>query len=85
LELHLDIIEYFYCVSRAIQNVLNQAIKKGGTTLKDFVNSNGEVGYFQMSLAVYGKEGEKCKRCKSVIERHVQVGRSTYFCPECQT
>ena len=70
---------------RSIQNVLNQAIEKGGTTLNDFVDSNGEAGYFQLSLAVYGREGEKCRRCKSVIERYVQVGRSTYFCPGCQS
>ncbi|MCH7677865.1 bifunctional DNA-formamidopyrimidine glycosylase/DNA-(apurinic or apyrimidinic site) lyase [candidate division KSB1 bacterium] len=68
----------------SIQNVLNQAIEKGGTTLNDFVDSNGEVGYFQLSLAVYGREGQKCRRCQSLIERYVQVGRSTYFCPGCQ-
>lgn len=69
---------------RSIQKVLKDAIEKGGTTLNDFVDSNGEVGYFQLSLAVYGRGGEKCRRCKSVIERYVQVGRSTYLCPHCQ-
>lgn len=67
-----------------VQAVLKRAIKKGGTTLTDFVNSNGETGYFQLSLAVYGKEGEACSNCGTRIEKHVQVGRSTYFCPQCQ-
>ncbi|MFQ5606201.1 MAG: bifunctional DNA-formamidopyrimidine glycosylase/DNA-(apurinic or apyrimidinic site) lyase [bacterium] len=69
---------------KSICMVLNKAIEKGGTTLNDFVNSNGEIGYFQLSLSVYGREGEKCLRCKSIIERYVQVGRSTFFCPGCQ-
>lgn len=69
----------------SVQKVLNEAIEKGGTTLNDFVDSNGKVGYFQLSLAVYGREGEKCRQCKSVIERYVQVGRSTFFCPGCQS
>lgn len=67
-----------------IQSVLKRAIKKGGTTLNDFVNSDGEIGYFQLSLTVYGREGEKCSKCGSIIERFVQVGRSTFFCPQCQ-
>lgn len=69
---------------RKVRRVLNKAIEKGGTTLNDFVNTNGEMGYFQLSLVVYGREGEKCSRCKSPIERMVQVGRSTFFCPQCQ-
>ncbi|MFQ5639996.1 MAG: bifunctional DNA-formamidopyrimidine glycosylase/DNA-(apurinic or apyrimidinic site) lyase [bacterium] len=67
-----------------VRRVLRRAIKKGGTTLNDFVNSNGETGYFQLSLAVYGREGEMCFVCGSKIERFVQVGRSTFFCPTCQ-
>lgn len=67
-----------------MRHVLISAINQGGTTLNDFVNSNGDTGYFQLSLAVYGKEGEKCPRCQSIIERMVLMGRSTYFCPNCQ-
>jgi formamidopyrimidine-DNA glycosylase len=67
-----------------IRRVLNKAIQKGGTTLNDFVNSNGEMGYFQLSLAVYDREGQPCPKCRSKIERVVQVGRSTYFCGRCQ-
>jgi len=68
----------------AVKRVLRKAIQKGGTTLNDFVNSDGEIGYFQLSLAVYDREGERCPNCKTKIERAVQMGRSTYFCPGCQ-
>ncbi|NIR47138.1 bifunctional DNA-formamidopyrimidine glycosylase/DNA-(apurinic or apyrimidinic site) lyase [candidate division KSB1 bacterium] len=67
-----------------LRGVLRRAIRKGGTTLTDFVDSNGDTGYFQLSLAVYGKTGETCPRCQSIIEKFVQVGRSTYVCPGCQ-
>lgn len=67
-----------------VQTVLRNAINKGGTTLNDFVNSNGETGYFQLSLAVYGREGKPCPACGSEVERMVMVGRSTFFCPACQ-
>lgn len=69
---------------RQVRAVLRKAIAKGGTTLNDFVDSNGEIGYFQLSLAVYGREGEACPRCGSAIQRITQVGRSTFFCPTCQ-
>ena len=67
-----------------VRCVLENAIAAGGTTLNDFVNSNGETGYFQLSLAVYGREGELCEKCGAMIERIVQVGRSTFYCPACQ-
>jgi formamidopyrimidine-DNA glycosylase len=67
-----------------IRKVLTEAIQKGGTTLNDFVNSDGESGYFQLMLAVYGREGEPCLKCGSPIQRIVQTGRSTFFCPKCQ-
>lgn len=67
-----------------IRAVLRKAIAKGGTTLNDFVDSDGEIGYFQLSLAVYGRAGQACPNCGSVIERFTQVGRSTFFCPNCQ-
>lgn len=68
----------------AIKKVLQKALAKGGTTLNDFVNSDGEMGYFQLSLAVYDREGKNCQKCGSKIARVVQVGRSTFFCPKCQ-
>ncbi len=67
-----------------IRKVLKRAIKQGGTTISDFVDTKGETGYFQNALAVYGKEGEKCRHCGNEIERYVLAGRSTYFCSVCQ-
>jgi len=69
---------------RAIREVLHAAIASGGTTLNDFVNSRGDAGYFQLSLAVYGREGEPCPGCGHRIEKTVLAGRSTFFCPRCQ-
>ena len=69
---------------QAINQVLRAAIAKGGTTLTDFADSNGEAGYFQLSLVAYGRAGQPCLKCGTAIQRIVQVGRSTYFCPTCQ-
>jgi formamidopyrimidine-DNA glycosylase len=71
-------------VVRASRQVLELAIACGGTTIADFVNSNGEAGYFQRELRVYGREGEGCRRCRSRIVRQVLAGRATYLCPGCQ-
>ena len=64
--------------------VLTQAIKSGGTTISDYVNASGQPGYFQLELAVYGRAGEKCKNCTSLIEKQIIAGRATYLCPNCQ-
>jgi formamidopyrimidine-DNA glycosylase len=64
--------------------VLRQAISQGGTTLNDFADGEGRSGYFQVSLAVYDREGEPCPRCGRPVRRIVQAGRSTYYCPGCQ-
>ncbi len=76
--------EHWQTLLRQIRRVLRKAIQKGGTTLNDFVNSNGETGYFQLSLAVYGRAGDPCPKCGTEIEKVVQVGRSTFYCPVCQ-
>ncbi|MEE9231620.1 MAG: bifunctional DNA-formamidopyrimidine glycosylase/DNA-(apurinic or apyrimidinic site) lyase [Acidobacteriota bacterium] len=68
-----------------LRRVLRQAVKRGGTTLQDFVNAEGEAGYFQMQLRVYDRQGEPCTVCATPIRCVVQAGRSTYFCPHCQT
>lgn len=69
----------------AIRDVLTEAIAAGGSTLRDYVQSNGELGYFQHAFKVYDREGEPCPACaKGVIRRIVQSNRSTYFCPRCQ-
>ncbi len=71
-------------IAGAVVEVLSQAIEEGGTTLNDFRNGAGESGYFQVSLDVYGGEGEPCPRCTSPIRRAVHSNRSTFYCPRCQ-
>lgn len=68
----------------AIQTVLSRSIDAGGTTLRDFVNGQGEPGYFQQTLLVYGRDGEPCVQCARPIEKSVLAGRGTYFCRRCQ-
>jgi formamidopyrimidine-DNA glycosylase len=71
-------------LSRAVKRVLRDAIRQGGTTLNDFRDANGEAGYFQVFLRVYGREGEKCRRCGGAIRRRVLAGRSSFYCCGCQ-
>jgi len=69
-----------------IRDVINEAIAAGGSTLKDYAQVDGELGYFQHRFKVYGRGGEPCltKGCGSEIERIVQAARSSFFCPSCQ-
>ena len=67
-----------------IINVLKQAIKQGGSTIKDYSSISGENGYFQHSFKVYNQEGKECKICNQLILRIKQSGRSSFFCPKCQ-
>ncbi|HZD26229.1 MAG TPA: bifunctional DNA-formamidopyrimidine glycosylase/DNA-(apurinic or apyrimidinic site) lyase [Alphaproteobacteria bacterium] len=69
----------------AIRQVLQRAIDAGGSSLRDYVQTNGELGYFQHSFAVYGREGEPCLTCGAPVRRIVQSGRSTFYCGRCQT
>lgn len=71
-------------IVNSIKQVLSAAIKMGGTTLRDFVNSKGQPGYFQQTLQVYGRTGEPCNTCKSKIKMRVIGQRSTFYCPLCQ-
>jgi formamidopyrimidine-DNA glycosylase len=68
----------------AIKAVLAQAIAAGGSSLRDHVQPTGELGYFQDSWQVYGREGESCGRCGMTVKRMVQAGRSTFYCTRCQ-
>ena len=70
----------------AIHTVLNDAIKAGGSSLRDHRQTSGELGYFQHSFKVYDREGEKCTtpRCGGIVKRFTQNGRSTFWCPKCQ-
>ena len=68
----------------AIREVLARAIEAGGTTLRDFYGSDGEAGYFQQQLEVYGREDEPCRRCNAPIRNIVLGQRATYYCTGCQ-
>ncbi|NJR42626.1 MAG: bifunctional DNA-formamidopyrimidine glycosylase/DNA-(apurinic or apyrimidinic site) lyase [Akkermansiaceae bacterium] len=68
----------------AIREVLSAAIEEGGTTLRDFLNSNGQPGYFKQRLFVYDRKGEPCRVCGKLICQTVLGQRSTYWCPSCQ-
>ena len=67
-----------------IKQVLARAIASGGTTLRDFVNGQGQPGYFQQTLAVYGRDGEPCCDCTQPIQSRVIGGRNSYYCATCQ-
>ena len=71
-------------LAAAVRAVLRDAIRRGGTTLRDYVDADAESGWFQLRLAVYGREGEPCRTCGAAIKRVVGGGRSTYYCPRCQ-
>ena len=68
----------------AIKHTLRAAIRAGGSSLRDFVGSDGARGYFQLRARVYDREGQDCRRCGTPIRRAVQGQRATYYCPNCQ-
>lgn len=69
-----------------VREILIKAIDAGGSSLKDFAGADGDLGYFQHQFVTYGREGEDCVNddCSGVIERIIQGGRSTFYCPDCQ-
>jgi formamidopyrimidine-DNA glycosylase len=67
-----------------VKAVLQEAITAGGSTLRDFVSSSGEPGYFQLDYFVYGRDGERCKRCDSILKLMRHGGRATVLCARCQ-
>jgi formamidopyrimidine-DNA glycosylase len=68
----------------SIQQVLTQAIAAGGSSVSDYVNAEGEPGFFQFEHRVYGREGEPCLVCRRPVKRVVIAGRSSHYCPRCQ-
>jgi formamidopyrimidine-DNA glycosylase len=76
--------EQYERLARAIRATLNRALKAGGTTLRDFRNGQGEPGYFQLSLKVYGRAGEPCRVCRAPVRARRLGQRSAFFCPKCQ-
>jgi formamidopyrimidine-DNA glycosylase len=75
-----------FAVAEAIRNVLEEAVEAGGSTLRDHRQANGELGYFQHVFKVYDREGLRCvrERCRGIIARITQSGRSTFYCSKCQ-
>ena len=73
-------------LTRSIRGILRKAIEAGGSSLRDFKNVGGDLGYFQNNFSVYAQEGSLCKRakCGFTIQRSIQGGRSTFFCKKCQ-
>ncbi len=69
---------------RGVRAVLRQAIRSGGTTLRDYLGADGAPGYFRQRLYVYERAGEPCRRCRSVVRAITQGQRSSYYCPQCQ-
>ncbi|GHH97265.1 DNA-formamidopyrimidine glycosylase [Neobacillus kokaensis] len=69
---------------REIVATLSEAVEKGGSTIRTYVNSQGEIGMFQLELFVYGRKGEECKKCGRPLVKTTVGGRGTHFCPKCQ-
>jgi formamidopyrimidine-DNA glycosylase len=68
----------------SVKEVLQEAIAQGGSSISDYVDADGEEGFFQLRHRVYGREGEPCLVCKTPIKRIVIAGRSSHYCPKCQ-
>lgn len=68
----------------AVRETLAQAIERGGSTLRDFVGSDGASGYFQLECFVYDRAGKPCRQCETPVRQIVQGQRSTFYCPHCQ-
>ena len=69
---------------RTVQEVLREAIALGGSSISDYVDADGEEGFFQLQHRVYGREGEPCLVCGTPVKRIVLAGRSSHYCPKCQ-
>jgi len=77
-------LERYERLTKAIKKILKQSIKQGGTTLRDFLNSEGKPGYFKQQLNVYSRTGQPCPKCQSPI-KEIKLGqRSSFYCPACQ-
>ena len=70
---------------RALQEIMRKAIVMRGSSISDFLDAEGEPGEYQRHHRAYGREGKKCYRCKTAIRRAIVAGRSSYFCPKCQS
>jgi formamidopyrimidine-DNA glycosylase len=82
---HLLTAEELKKLHAALRKVLKQAIAAGGSSISDYVDADGEEGFFQIQHRVYGREGEPCRICKTPIKKIVVAGRGTHYCPKCQS
>lgn len=71
-------------LATCIRETLQDALAAGGSTLRDFVGSNGTPGYFQQQYFVYGRDGEPCRQCQTPIRKRIMGQRATFYCPRCQ-
>ena len=69
---------------KGLKQVLTEAIRLGGSSISDYVDSEGQEGFFQLKHRVYGREGQPCRKCGTPIKRMVIAGRSSHYCPKCQ-
>jgi formamidopyrimidine-DNA glycosylase len=76
--------ERYRMLADAVREILRHAIRRGGTTLRDFVRPDGEPGYFEQELFVYGRAGERCKNCRTLLKSTIVGQRSSVWCPRCQ-
>jgi formamidopyrimidine-DNA glycosylase len=76
--------EQFRKLHQSVQEVLREAIALGGSSINNYVDADGEEGFFQLQHRVYGHEGEPCLVCRTAIKRVVLTGRSSHYCPKCQ-
>lgn len=77
-------VHRYVALAAAVRDVLARAIAQGGTTLRDYVNSNGTPGYFAQELLVYGRAGRPCFQCGELVRQRVLGQRSSFYCPACQ-
>ena len=71
-------------LAHEVRTVLEEAVEKGGTTIRDYATPNGDFGYFAIQLSVYGRQGKPCRRCGKTLVLAIIGGRSTAWCPDCQ-
>lgn len=77
-------LQRYQLLVTAIKSILKYAIKRGGTTIRDFMTHDGKPGYFKQELKVYGRKGEPCLLCNSILKELIMNQRSTVYCPSCQ-
>lgn len=77
-------LDRYRCLAESVRMVLGEAIRAGGTTLRDYVGVDGGSGYFQLQLKAYDRAGQPCVKCKTAIRQKVIGQRSSYYCPRCQ-